>query len=134
MTQTPFQNSTVEAVFDGFPEDKRSILLTLREMIFSCAGETEAVGTIEETLKWGEPAYLTLKPKSGTTIRLGLSKTGSPALFVHCQTTLISELQSLFPEDFTYGGNRAIYVDELSPESSDKVKLLINRALTYHQK
>ncbi len=66
------------------------------------------MGNIDETLKWGQPAYLTHQSKSGTTLRLGVPAPKKIALFVHCQTTLISEFQALFPDEFTYDGNRAI--------------------------
>ncbi len=134
MNHTPFKNHLVKAAYDAFEDDKRSLLLELREQIFSVAAEAQGVGSIEETLKWGEPAYLTVRPKSGTTIRLGVSKTGKPAIFTHCQTSVVSEFQALFPEEFTYDGNRAVYVDRLTAAETDKLRLLIKRALTYHQK
>lgn len=134
MKQTPFKNHAVKVAFEAFDDDKCTLLLELRELIFSVAEESEGVGTIEETLKWGEPAYLTVRPKSGTTIRLGVSKTGKPAVFTHCQTTVVSEFQTLFPDEFTYDGNRAVYVDRLTVADTDKLRLLIKHALTYHQK
>ena len=35
----------------------------LRQLIFETAAATEVVGELEETLKWGEPSYLTPKTK-----------------------------------------------------------------------
>jgi hypothetical protein len=131
---TAFHNPNVKTAYEAFPAPERDILLQLREMVFASAAEAEGVGEIEETLKWGEPAYLTHKPRSGTTIRLSTSKTGSAAIFVHCQTTLISEFQALFPNDFTFEGNRAVYVDILTVEEADKLRLVITRALTYNQR
>lgn len=134
MSHRAFSNTAVESAFLEFPAKERSLLLDLRELILETSDETDGVGLIEETLKWGEPAYLTMKPKSGTTIRLGISKTGVPALFTHCQTTVVAAFQALFPDDFTYDGNRAVYVNELSAETRDKLRLLITHALTYHRK
>lgn len=134
MAHIAFKSPAVEAVFAAFPADKRALLLELRQLVFSVAEETEGVGSIEETLKWGEPAYLTVKPKSGTTVRLGVSKSGHAAIFTHCQTSVMGEFQALFPDDFTFDGNRAVYVDELSALTASKLRLLIKRALTYHQK
>lgn len=130
--QTPFQEKAVRVAYNAFPEAQRALLLELRELVFACAGETAGVGLITETLKWGEPAYLTEKPKSGTTIRLGLAKNGSAAIFTHCQTTVISEFQAMFLDDFLYDGNRAVYVSQLGDEATNKLRLLITRALTYH--
>ena len=37
----------------------RKKLLHLRQIILDTASETEGVNELEETLKWGEPSYLT---------------------------------------------------------------------------
>ncbi len=63
-----FNDSEVLAVFDGFAPQVRSRMLKLRALIFAVAKETDGVGPLEETLKWREPAYLTSKSKSGTTL------------------------------------------------------------------
>ena len=39
------------------------------------------VGEITETLRWGQPSYITSKPKSGTTIRTGLHRTTKATRF-----------------------------------------------------
>jgi len=67
----PFDDPNVARRFASFPQDLRAPLLDLREMIFDIAQKTPGVGAIEETLKWGQPAYLTPVTKSGSTIRLG---------------------------------------------------------------
>ncbi|MCK0139851.1 DUF1801 domain-containing protein [Aliiroseovarius sp. F47248L] len=133
-TSPPFPNTAVADVFASFPEDAHSGLLTFRNLIFATANETSGVGRIEETLKWGQPAYLTPDSKSGTTIRLGVPKSGGFAVYVHCQTTLISEFRSLFPDDFAYDGNRAILFEEGQALPVDPLRLFIKNALTYHLK
>ena len=59
-------NDTV-SVLSGYPAALRDALLELRALILEVALETEAVGRLEETLKWGQPSYLTPATKSGTT-------------------------------------------------------------------
>ena len=44
--------------------------MKLRQLIFDVAAKTKDVGQLEETLKWGEPAYLTSESKSGSLIRI----------------------------------------------------------------
>ena len=56
------------AVFATYPADAREKLTTLRALILDVAAQTEDVGTVEDSLKWGEPAYLTTASKSGSTI------------------------------------------------------------------
>ena len=66
-----FRDARVAAVFDGYPPALRARLLMLRTLIFDCAAATDGVGNLVETLKWGQPAYLTERPRSGTTITAG---------------------------------------------------------------
>jgi len=54
---TPFQSREVAAKFDAYPPAAREALLVLREIAWQTARSLPEVGLIEETLKWGEPAY-----------------------------------------------------------------------------
>jgi len=127
-----FKDPDVEAKFASFPEPARTGLLTLRSLIFETAETTLNVGALEETLKWGQPAYLTSETKSGSTIRLGLPKQGGFAIYTHCQTTILLDFRSIFPDDFVYEGNRAIHFKDDEALSVEKLRLLIRSALTYH--
>lgn len=130
----PFQDANVQSVFAAYPSATRDALLDLREVIFQMAATTTGVGRVEETLKWGQPAYLTSEPKSGSTIRLGRPKSGGFAIYAHCQTTIISDFRSLFPHDFIYDGNRGVQFEIGQAVPVEKVRLLIASALTYHLK
>lgn len=130
----PFSDPAVAAAFDAFPDDARPDLMALRALIFDVAAETDGVGALQETLKWGQPAYLTPETKSGSPIRLGAPKDGGVALYAHCQTTIISDFQGLFPDEFTYEGNRAVRFVEGGDLKPDVLSLLIKSALTYHVK
>ena len=128
-----FKSPAVAAAFDGYPPTIRAKLLRLRELIFEVAAETPRVGTIEETLKWGEPAYLTTETKAGSTIRIAWKKTQPDhySMYFICTTNLVTTFRSLFPNDFEYEGNRAINftAEEAIPE--DSVRFCIAAALTY---
>lgn len=58
----------IKAVFDAFPEPARTHLLELRKLIEEAAQESEVIGSVQETLKWGEPSY---HCKNGSAVRLG---------------------------------------------------------------
>ena len=131
---TPFDDSNVEHTFDKFPEDVRGGLLELREMIFKVAARTPGVGKIQETLKWKQPSYLTPETKSGSTLRLGLPKEGCFAIYTHCQTTILSDFQTIFPNDFVYEGNRAVHFRSDENLPLDRLEMLVKSALTYHLK
>ena len=57
----PFKDPDVEAAFASFPVPARKGLLALRSLIFETAETTPQVGALKETLKWGQPAYVTAK-------------------------------------------------------------------------
>jgi len=100
-------------------------------MIYEICSELDNVGDIEESLKWGQPSYGT-KPKTGTPIRLGLSKGGSPALFVHCQTTLVSDLDSNNIHGLETLDNRAVLLPKGTFWENPGLRSFVRAALTYH--
>lgn len=131
-----FSDPAVAAAFKAYPEPVGARLRALRQLIFEVAAATEGVGPIEETLKWGQPAYLTAKSKSGSTIRIGQLKAwpGHYALYVHCQTTLVGDFKALYPDDFRFEGNRALWFDADRPPAPDALRHCIALALTYHRR
>ena len=130
----PFNDSSVEAHFQSYPAPIRKRLLAIRELIFDVAAGTEGVGELLETLKWGEPAYVTAMSKSGSTVRMDW-KAKTPrqyAVYFNCNTELVDTFKTMFPEDFRYEGRRAIVfeVDERIPK--DALAVCIAASLTYH--
>jgi len=101
----------VRAVFDAYPPALRRRLERLRALIFRTAAATEGVGPLTETLKWGEPAYLTEATRSGSTVRLGASRKrpDCAALFFHCRSGLVDAFRARFPE-LDYEGDRAVLI------------------------
>ncbi|GAA6189056.1 DUF1801 domain-containing protein [Litorivita sp. NS0012-18] len=132
MTGPAFQSDHVLAAFERFPRPVRAALLDLRAAIFDCAQNLPQVGALTETLKWGQPAYLTEASGSGTTLRLGVPKTGGFAILVHCQTDLVPQFRAVFGDAFTYDGTRAVVFGEDDAPDLEKLGFLIGRALTYH--
>ena len=131
---SPFRNSAVAVVFDGYSKSLRSRLLALRELIFTVAARTPGVGEIEEALKWGQPSYLTTETKSGSTIRLGAipADPGKYALYCHCQTTLIETFKERYGTIFCYEDNRALVFSQSDRLPIKAVSGCIELALTYH--
>ncbi len=131
----PFENPDVAQIFLAYPPKIRHQLLALRKIIFDVAASTEGVGVLEETLKWGEPAYITSQSKSGSTIRLGWKKSQPTqyAIYFSCQTSLVESFRSLFSSEFSYQGNRAMVFDHGSIVSVDALRFCIAAALTYHR-
>jgi hypothetical protein len=94
--RTAAEGPAVDAVFDACPKPVKTKLLALRRLIFDTAKATKGVGTVEETLKWGQPSYLTPETGSGSTIRIDRVKSADNqvAVFFHCQTDLVETFAS----------------------------------------
>jgi hypothetical protein len=129
-----FKNDDVKAVFEQFPDTERKALQDLRARIFDVAKATHGVGELEETLKWGEPAYLTANSKSGTTIRICTvrNRPGHVAMYVNCKTTLLDSFRALYPDEFKFDGGRALIFDAAEKLPDAPLDHCIAMALTYH--
>lgn len=101
----------VAEAFAAFPDRVRARLLEVRGLIFETAARMEGVGALTETLKWGEPAYLTEASGAGSTIRLGRSRSSERecAVLFNCRTTLVDDFRDRFSDAFVYEKNRAIF-------------------------
>jgi hypothetical protein len=130
------QKQNVAAVFDSYPKELKSKLLALRELILDTALTTRGVGKLEETLKWGQPSYLTTESGSGTTVRIDAVKSQPDryAVYFHCQTNLVATFRELYPTRLKYEGNRGILFDLNDDVPEDAVRHCVSLALTYHQK
>jgi len=130
-----FGSPAVAAKFNTYPPKVRRKMLALRELVLQTAARTAGVGEIEESLKWGEPAYAT-KNKVGSTVRMDW-KSKQPeryAMYFHCQTNLVDTFRTLFPSELKFEGNRAIVfaLEDIVPH--DALALCIAASLTYHLK
>lgn len=129
-----FSDPRVAEVFANFPEPVRPKLLKLRELIFQTAAKNSGIGPLQETLKWGQPSYLTIETKSGSTVRLDALRgtAGGYALYFHCQTSLVEDFRKKFGGKFSYEGNRALHFSATESLPTDQVRECISAALTYH--
>lgn len=127
-------NPDVASVFNAYPQKIRTKLFYLRQLILDTADSIDSVGEIEETLKWGEPSYLTPRTKSGSTIRIAWKKSQREqyAIYFKCTANLVPAFKERYPHLFNFGGNRSIdfSIDDTVPEK--ELKSCIALALTYH--
>ncbi len=125
-------NPDVSRVFESYPESMRGKLLRLRKIVLETASETEGVDAVVETLKWGEPSYIT---KGGSTVRIGWKEKtpGQYAIYFNCNSSLVETFKAVYGEAFTFDGKRAIVfgVDDELPIA--ELKHCISLALTYHR-
>jgi hypothetical protein len=129
-----FSEPAVEAVFRAYPAPVRAKLLALRRLILDTAKTTTGVGALEETLKWGQPSYLTAETKSGSTIRIDQVKSAANqyAVYFHCQTDLVATFRELYPREFSFGGNRSILLNARDEIDQPALRHCLALALTYH--
>ncbi len=126
------QNAEVKEVFENYPLKLQGKLLELRELIVKTADECKDIKKFEETLKWGEPSYVS---NIGSTIRLGTVKT-SPneyALYFHCKAKLLDTFRELYSDIFTFEGNRAIIFNESDTIAIKELEHCILMSLKYHK-
>ena len=131
----PFASAEVAAKFAAYPPHVRAKLLALRELVFETAATADGVGEIEETLKWGEPAYAT-KNKNGSTLRMDWKHQhpNQYAMYFNCQTNLVETFRTIFPADFTFEGNRALVFSLEGEVPKDSLAICIAASFTYHLK
>ena len=125
-------NPEVKVVFDNYPDSVRDKMFALRELVLETAREIDGITNIEETLKWGEPSYLT---KSGSTIRIDWkSKTPDQfAMYFKCTSRLVEVFKMIFNKRFDFEGNRAIVFHLNDKIPVEDLKHCIKAALTYHK-
>jgi len=126
-------NAAVAEVFNNYPKHMREKLMFLRRLVLNTAAETEGVTAVEETLKWGEPSYVT---KSGSTVRIDWKKSTPHqyAMYFHCKTKLIDTFKELYGDKFKFEGNRAIVFNENDEIPVDELMHCISLSLTYHSR
>lgn len=125
-------NPKVKAVFNSYPNSVKSKLLHLRNLVLSAASEIKGLEKLEETLKWGEPSYLT---KHGSTVRMDWKEKNPEqyAIYFKCTSQLVPMFKIIYKSKFKFEGNRAI-VFNLTDEIPDaELKHCISMALTYHR-
>lgn len=129
----PIENQKVSEVFKKYPEPMGKKLLYLRQLILETSRETDGIDQLEETLKWGEPSYLT---KSGSTIRINCKKSDPKqyAIYFNCKTSLVETYRELYGDTFSFEDNRAIVFNANDKIPIEELKHCIFLALTYHNR
>ena len=121
-----------ELVFNNYPDSIRSKMLGLRSFIIETANQIEGLEKLEETLKWGEPSFLT---KIGSTIRIDWkkSKPNQYAMYFQCTSKLVPTFKMIYNNVFDFEGSRAIIFRMHDNLPKEELKHCIIAALTYHR-
>ena len=128
-------DSGVASVFKAYPPGIRAKLMALRELVFNTAEKTTGVGRLTETLKWGQPSYLTEATGSGTTVRIDRLKAGDGyAVYFHCRSGLVGQFRELYPDTFKYESKRAIVFEAGDGVPARELRHCLALAFTHHSR
>ena len=129
----PFKNDAVKNKFDNYPNDIKQKLLKLREIIYEVANDEPTIKSMEETLKWNEPSYIT---KNGSTLRIDWKKTkpNQYSMYFNCKTKLVDTFRELFSDRFEFEGNREIIFQKDNKLDLKALRYCILLSLTYHDR
>lgn len=123
---------TFDTIFADYPDSVRDKMQHLRALVRETAAETEGLSMLEETLKWGEPSFVT---KHGSTLRMDWKEKAPDqfAMYFQCTSRLVDTFRLVFDHQFQYEGKRAIVfqINEKIPEL--ELKACIKATLTYHK-
>ncbi len=121
-----------EIVFSNYPESVRAVMLDLRSLIIETANQIEGLEKLEETLKWGEPSFIT---KRGSTIRIDWkkSKPNQYAMYFQCTSKLVPTFKMIYNNVFDFEGSRAIIFMMHDNLPKEELKECVTAALTYHK-
>jgi hypothetical protein len=134
MVPIPSTPSDIATAIDLHPPDVAGRLHDLRALIYDVAATTAGCGTITESLKWGQPSFEAIRPRSGTPLRVGLAKTGEVALYAHCQTTVITQARDIFSGVLAFEANRAVLLPVRGDWPDGPLRQVIRSALIYRIK
>lgn len=120
-------------VLENATPAQQQALIGLRKMVYETAQGMDGVGRIEESLKWGQPAFATVRPKSGSPFRMAPLR-GDPdgiALYFVCTTDLVSRFRERYGDTLAFVGNRAILLDTVAPIPEAEIRHCMAMALRY---
>ncbi|WP_299591736.1 hypothetical protein [uncultured Tateyamaria sp.] len=117
-----------------WPETAQSHFLHLRGIVHDVATSAD-IGPLDESLKWGQPAWRPKRPRTGSTLRVDWSPTIPDRLmtFVDCKTDLATQMDNRYPNQFHNDGRRALGFDLDTALDAHAVWHLAHITLTYHR-
>lgn len=120
----------IEAKFARYPVEAQKQLKDIRRLVLSVAEEND-LGSVEETLKWGEASYCV---KGGSPIRIDwkAKHPGAIKVYFHCQTSLVETVREIYRDEFEYEGNRAIVIPLGAAADAGPLRHCLQIAMQYH--
>lgn len=125
-------NPNVDEVFANYPKNVRDKMQFLRALVIQTAEVTDGIEQLEETLKWGEPSFIT---KHGSTLRMDWKEKmpNQFAMYFKCTSRLVDTFRMVFDNTFQFEGNRAIVFQLNQKIPEPELKECIKATLLYHK-
>lgn len=117
-----------------WPTRAQEAFSTLRALCHATADELE-IGPLEESLKWGQPAWRPTKPNTGSTLRV-MWHENTPdllSLYVGCKTDLAARMRDIYPDLPQNDGRRHIAIRLSDPLPLDAMSHLASMTFAYHK-
>lgn len=107
-------------------------MLALRDLVIETAKDLEELDEIHETLKWGEPSFVT---KIGSTLRMDwkAKRPDHCVLYFQCTSRLVDSFRLIFGDRLTFEGNRAILLPLEEDIPKSELVACIRASLCYHK-
>lgn len=121
-----------KAIFNNYPDIVQDKMKFLRKLVIETAEDIQEITNLEETLKWGEPSFLT---KTGSTLRIDWKdKTPNQyQMYFKCTSRLVETFKLVFGDLFEYEKNRAIIFQLDQEIPITELKKCIKATLMYHK-
>ncbi|QFT59564.1 hypothetical protein FIU94_12085 [Sulfitobacter sp. THAF37] len=130
MQQTP---APFLSAVQSWPLPARDALWACRA-VFHATAEQTGIGPLEESLKWGQPAWRPRAPRTGSTLRMGWTPDDPDriSLFVDCKTDLAARMAEIYPDIGANDNRRQIRLDLTRPLPDQAIAHLSQMTFCYH--
>ena len=129
---TILRDKSFESKLDTYKPNVKPSITKLIKLIEEVAEKEPSINKLEQTLKWGEPSFITSK---GSTLRLDW-KEKSPeivSLYFKCTSLLVPTFKTVYGPKFNYENNRAIQLKLNDNWPEEELKVCIKATLLYHK-
>ena len=121
-------------VFESWSPSAQKTAQLCRDLFVDAAVRLDT-GPLEESLKWGQPAWRPRRPRTGSTLRMGWDAAAPDelALFVDCKTDLAARMREVYPALTSNDGRRRIGVSLSTPLPEQAIAHLAEMTFSYHR-
>ena len=101
--------------------------------LFDSVAAEAGIGALDNSLKWGQPSWRPIKPRTGATLRLGWSNAAPDTLsiYVDCKTNLAARFSDIYPA-IVNDGRRMISFSMPLDGQQTALRHLAAMTFTYH--